>query len=93
MSIHDADKVIGRIRNDGGWDRRYGDRRRPLTDYRLAGGVWPRPVKEPLPELNVWRRVLEIAALTVYCLILFGSLLFIAAYFAVWMPTEVMAPR
>lgn len=24
---HDADEVIGRIRNDGGWDRRYRIRR------------------------------------------------------------------
>ena len=26
-ALHDADEVIGRIRNDGGWDRRYRIRR------------------------------------------------------------------
>lgn len=77
--IHDADKVIGRITNDGYWDRRYRVR------YE------ERPIR--LPEYDVWRKVVEIIALTVYCLILFGSVLFLAAYFAVWMPVEVMAPR
>ena len=79
MTKHDADKVIGRITNDGYWDRRYRVR------YE------DRPIR--LPEYDVWRRVVEIMALTVYVLILFGSLLFLAAYFAVWMPVEVMAPR
>ena len=78
MTKHDADKVIGRITQDGYWDRRYRTR-------------YEEPVR--LPELNIGRKVIEIVALTVYCLILFGTVLFLAAYFAVWMPVEVMAPR
>jgi hypothetical protein len=65
MTSHDADEVIGRIRNDGGWDRR----------YSIRSG-------EPLPSPVTWCQILNIAALTVYVIILFGSILFLAAFFA-----------
>jgi len=67
MTNHDADKVIGRITKDGYWDRR----------YRIRPTIPP-----ALPDYDLWRRVVEIIALTVYCLILFGSVLFLAAWFA-----------
>jgi hypothetical protein len=38
MKLHDADEVVGRVRNDGGWDRRY----RRHTD--------PEP-DEPMPTI------------------------------------------
>ena len=34
VSLRDADRVVGRIRNDGGWDRRYRIHREPIEPVR-----------------------------------------------------------
>lgn len=58
MTDHDADKVIGRIRNDGGWDRRFRVRYQELdeTENRL-----PDPM----------RQVANILALFIVALLIF----------------------
>lgn len=60
-------------------------------------GYWDRRYKvrigEPLPPAVTLRQILNIAALTVYCIILFGSIIFLAAWFALadtLPPLEVM---
>ena len=35
VSLRDADRVVGRIRNDGGWDRRYRIHREPIEPVRV----------------------------------------------------------
>lgn len=59
MTEHDADRVVGRIRNDGGWDRR----------YRIKHAA-PEPVR-----VNPYREVVEILLGVIVILALFVGIL------------------
>jgi hypothetical protein len=69
-SLHDADEVIGRITNDGAWDRR----------YRI-----PHAQPEPI-EVNWLVEAAKILGQAALFVVLFGSLIFTAAIFAVTQP-------
>lgn len=82
MTLHDADRVIGRIRTDGGWDRRYG--RRPAHSYRdELPPARPQRVDPPSfmgVEIGTLDDVAEILA----GVIVFGTL-FIGAPLLLWL--------
>jgi len=71
MNQHDADEVIGRITTRGAWDRRYRVRYEPLPDK---------------PTESIGRQIVNIIALALFVIVLFGSLLATAAILAVTYP-------
>ncbi|MCC6619452.1 MAG: hypothetical protein IT341_10500 [Chloroflexi bacterium] len=81
MTAHDADQVIGRIRNDGGWDRRY---RRPAHSY--LDELPPRPVRRPPPPsfMGVEIGTVDDAVEVIVGVIVFGTL-FIGAPLLLWL--------
>jgi hypothetical protein len=82
MTAHDADKVLGRIRVDRGWDQRFGKRERRsvcrdcgMTHGRIryAHPVQPNPDESSLLELGM-----GVAVLLVWLVAIFWALPVIA---------------
>lgn len=60
-ALRDADEVLGRIRKDGGWDRRYRTRYEELP--------------EPEPEVDPMMNVVKIAGLVIFMLVVWIAVL------------------
>jgi hypothetical protein len=80
MTKHDADEVIGRITTRGAWDRRYRVRYEDEDFLKL------RSVRSVEPDVSLFRQIVNIIALSLFVIVLFGSIIAMGAILAVTYP-------